>query len=51
MKGQVCSVGLPEIARRCVNVFEANVTPMEFCEQYEEQSIFEHYRERPNYQD
>ncbi|GLB39511.1 putative TRAFAC class myosin-kinesin ATPase superfamily, myosin family protein [Lyophyllum shimeji] len=34
VKGQVRSVGLTEIAKRCVNVFEANMTPEEFCERY-----------------
>jgi chitin synthase len=34
VKGQVRSVGLAEIARRCVNVFEVNMTPDEFCERY-----------------
>lgn len=34
VKGQVRSVGLAEIARRCVNVFEVNMTPEEFCDRY-----------------
>ena len=34
VKGQVRSAGLPEIARRCVNTFEVNMTPEEFCERY-----------------
>ncbi|KAL0946000.1 hypothetical protein HGRIS_012276 [Hohenbuehelia grisea] len=36
VKGQVRSVGLTEIARRCVNVFEVNMTPEEFYERYRE---------------
>jgi chitin synthase len=36
IKGQVRSAGLPEIARRCVNTFEANMTPEEFCDRYRE---------------
>ncbi|KIM78732.1 glycosyltransferase family 2 protein [Piloderma croceum F 1598] len=34
VKGQVRSAGLPEIARRCVNTLEVNMTPEEFCERY-----------------
>ncbi|KAJ3554665.1 hypothetical protein NM688_g2995 [Phlebia brevispora] len=36
VKGQVRSMGLPEVARRCVNVFEATMTPVEFLERYQE---------------
>ncbi|TFK68108.1 glycosyltransferase family 2 protein [Pluteus cervinus] len=36
VKGQVRSVGLTEIARRCVTVFEVGMTPEEFCERYKE---------------
>ncbi|KAF4613327.1 hypothetical protein D9613_010804 [Agrocybe pediades] len=36
VKGQVKAVGLTEIARRCVNVFEVGMTPEEFCERYKE---------------
>ncbi|KAF8634990.1 hypothetical protein AX15_000605 [Amanita polypyramis BW_CC] len=36
VKGQVRSMGLAEIAKRCVNVFEASLTPREFCERYRE---------------
>jgi chitin synthase len=32
----VRSAGLPEIARRCVNVFEVNMTLEEFCDRYRE---------------
>ncbi|KAF5373421.1 hypothetical protein D9615_009450 [Tricholomella constricta] len=34
VKGQVRSVGLTEIAKRCANVFEVGMTPEEFCERY-----------------
>ena len=34
VKAQVRSVGLSEIARRCVNVFEAMMTPDEFTDRY-----------------
>ncbi|KAG5634988.1 hypothetical protein H0H81_012795 [Sphagnurus paluster] len=34
VKGQVRSVGLAEIAKRCVNVFEVGMTPEEFCGRY-----------------
>lgn len=34
VKGQVRSAGLSEIARRCVNVFEVNMTPTEFSDRY-----------------
>lgn len=34
VKGQVKAAGLAEIARRSVNVFEANMSPEEFCERY-----------------
>ncbi|KAI0074333.1 glycosyltransferase family 2 protein [Panus rudis PR-1116 ss-1] len=36
VKGQVRSIGLAEIARRCVNVFEVNMTPEEFSSRYRE---------------
>ncbi|TFK52854.1 glycosyltransferase family 2 protein [Heliocybe sulcata] len=36
VKGQVRSMGLPEIARRCVNLFEVNMMPEEFTERYKE---------------
>ncbi|KAJ3510325.1 hypothetical protein NLJ89_g4744 [Agrocybe chaxingu] len=36
VKGQVKAVGLSEVARRCVNVFEVGMTPAEFCERYRE---------------
>ena len=35
VKAQVRSVGLTEIARRCVNVFEAMMTPDEFTQRYQ----------------
>lgn len=34
VKGQVRSAGLSEIARRCANVFEVNMTPDEFVTRY-----------------
>ncbi|THH06259.1 hypothetical protein EW145_g4215 [Phellinidium pouzarii] len=34
-KGQIRSAGLTEIARRNITVFEANMTPSEFCDRYE----------------
>ncbi|KAF8064853.1 glycosyltransferase family 2 protein [Lyophyllum atratum] len=34
VKGQVRSVGLVEIAKRCVNVFEVGMTLEEFCDRY-----------------
>ncbi|KAG5651222.1 hypothetical protein H0H81_009434 [Sphagnurus paluster] len=34
VKGQVRSLGLTEIAKRCVNVFEVGMTSDEFCERY-----------------
>lgn len=37
VKGQVRSLGLSEIARRCVNVFEVNMTPDEFVSRYKDQ--------------
>lgn len=37
VKGQVRSAGLSEIARRCVNVFEVNMTLEEFCDRYRDQ--------------
>ncbi|PPQ71372.1 hypothetical protein CVT26_006274 [Gymnopilus dilepis] len=36
VKGQVKAVGLTEVARRCVNVFEVGMTPREFVERYRE---------------
>ena len=33
-KGQVKAVGMMEMARRCVNVFEVGMTPEEFCDRY-----------------
>ncbi|KAF9235745.1 P-loop containing nucleoside triphosphate hydrolase protein [Melanogaster broomeanus] len=36
VKGQVRSLGLPEIAKRNVNVFEVGMTPDEFCGRYKE---------------
>ncbi|KAJ3999067.1 glycosyltransferase family 2 protein [Lentinula boryana] len=36
VKGQVRSLGLTEIAKRCVNVFEVNMMPEEFCDRYKE---------------
>ncbi|KAF8625844.1 hypothetical protein AX17_006740 [Amanita inopinata Kibby_2008] len=36
VKGQVRSMGLAEIARRCVNMFEVGMMPSEFCERYRE---------------
>lgn len=36
VKGQVRSLGLAEVARRCVNVFEAAMTPQEFVDRYRE---------------
>ncbi|KAI0062534.1 glycosyltransferase family 2 protein [Artomyces pyxidatus] len=36
VKGQIRSMGLPEIARRCVNMFEVGMTPREFCDRYRE---------------
>ncbi|KAI8989101.1 glycosyltransferase family 2 protein [Trametes punicea] len=35
VKAQVRSVGLAEVARRCVNVFEAMMTPDEFSQRYQ----------------
>ncbi|KAG6887187.1 hypothetical protein C0992_000245 [Termitomyces sp. T32_za158] len=34
VKGQVRSVGLVEIAKRSINIFEVGMTPEEFCERY-----------------
>ena len=34
MKGQIRSAGLTEIAKRNASVFEATMTPAEFCERY-----------------
>ena len=36
VKGQAKSTGLVEIAKRCTNMFEVNITPEEFCEWYSE---------------
>ncbi|KAF8905955.1 glycosyltransferase family 2 protein [Gymnopilus junonius] len=36
VKGQVKALGLTEVARRCVNVFEVGMTPREFAERYME---------------
>jgi len=36
VKGQVRSVGLTEIAKRNVNVFEVGMTPEEFCQRYKD---------------
>ena len=36
VKGQVKAVGMTEMARRCVNVFEVGMTPEEFCDRYRE---------------
>lgn len=36
VKGQVKAVGLTEIAKRCVNIFEVGMTPEEFCDRYKE---------------
>ena len=36
VKEQVKCTGLVEIAKRCTNMFEVNMTPEEFCEQYSE---------------
>ncbi|KAI9438359.1 glycosyltransferase family 2 protein [Lactarius indigo] len=36
VKGQIRSLGLTEIARRCANVFEVGMTPREFCDRYRE---------------
>ena len=37
VKAQVRSSGLPEIAKRSAVVFEANMTPDEFCDRYKDQ--------------
>ncbi|KAA1474601.1 glycosyltransferase family 2 protein [Dentipellis sp. KUC8613] len=37
VKGQIRSLGLPEIAKRCAHVFEVGMTPREFCDRYREQ--------------
>ncbi|KAG6826424.1 hypothetical protein H0H92_015837 [Tricholoma furcatifolium] len=34
VKGQVRSVGLAEISKRAINMFEVGLTPDEFCERY-----------------
>ncbi|TFK32154.1 glycosyltransferase family 2 protein [Crucibulum laeve] len=36
VKGQVKSIGLSEISKRCATMFEVGMTPEEFCERYEE---------------
>ncbi|KAH7883110.1 glycosyltransferase family 2 protein [Phlebopus sp. FC_14] len=36
VKGQVRSIGLTEIAKRNVNVFEVGMTPEEFCQRYKD---------------
>ncbi|KAF5344589.1 hypothetical protein D9758_013900 [Tetrapyrgos nigripes] len=36
VKGQVRSFGLPEIAKRCANVFEVGMTPEEFVDRYKD---------------
>ena len=36
VKGQVRSMGLPEVAKRNVNVLEVSMTPEEFCDRYKE---------------
>ncbi|TCD65299.1 hypothetical protein EIP91_002824 [Steccherinum ochraceum] len=36
VKGQVRSFGLSEIARRCANTFEVNMTPDEFVQRYKQ---------------
>jgi chitin synthase len=36
VKGQVKSIGLAEVAKRCVNFFEVSMAPEEFCERYRE---------------
>jgi chitin synthase len=36
VKGQVRSIGLSEVARRCVVVMQVGMTPEEFCERYKE---------------
>ncbi|KZT04957.1 glycosyltransferase family 2 protein [Laetiporus sulphureus 93-53] len=37
VKGQVRSLGLSEVARRCVSMFEVNMTPEEFVQRYQGQ--------------
>lgn len=34
MKGQVKAVGMTEMAKCCVSVFEVRMTPEEFCDRY-----------------
>ena len=34
VKGQVKAIGMTEMARYCVNVFEVGMTPEEFCDHY-----------------
>ena len=36
----VKSAGLVEIAKRCTNMFEANMTPEELCERYSRVELF-----------
>jgi chitin synthase len=50
VKRQVRTAGLPEIARRCVNTFETNMTPEEFCDRYRDPlaSSRVHIRNRSN---
>ncbi|KAI0089472.1 glycosyltransferase family 2 protein [Irpex rosettiformis] len=36
VKGQVRSLGLAQVSRRCVNIFEAKMTPQEFVDRYRE---------------
>lgn len=36
VKGQVRSLGLAQVSRRCVNMFEAAMTPKEFVDRYRE---------------
>ncbi|KAF9078668.1 glycosyltransferase family 2 protein [Rhodocollybia butyracea] len=36
VKGQIRSIGLTEIAKRCANVFEVNMMPEEFCDRYKD---------------
>lgn len=37
VKGQIRSAGLTEIAKRCANVYEVNMTTSEFCDRYKAQ--------------
>jgi chitin synthase len=36
VKGQGKAVGMTELAKRCINVFEVGMTPEEFCDRYRE---------------